>query len=70
MSGTNTIQLGPFHWADSDGDNIISDQEILTVFDYYSGIDDFTVDIEFIEKMWLGSKYTWDEKAQKISISP
>ncbi len=70
VSGASTIQLGPFHWADTDGDNTISDQEILTVFDYYSGIDDFTVDIEFIEKMWLGSKYTWDEKAQKISITP
>lgn len=70
VSGASTIQLGPFHWADTDGDNIISDQEILTVFDYYSGIDDFTVDIEFIEKMWLGSKYTWDENTQKISISP
>ena len=70
VSGTGSIQLGPYHWADIDGDNNISDQEILTVFDYYSGIDDFTVDIEFIEKMWLGSKYTWDEQTQKISISP
>lgn len=70
VNGVGTIQLGPYHWADTDGDNTISDQEILTVFDYYSEIDDFTVDIEFIEKMWLGSKYTWDEKEQKISISP
>lgn len=70
VSGPNSIELGPYHWADTDGDNRISDQEILTVFDYYSGIDDFTVDIEFIEKMWLGSKYTWDEQSQKISISP
>lgn len=70
VSGNNTISLGPYHWADKNGDNSISDQEILTVFDYYSGIDDFTIDIEFIEKMWLGSKYTWDESTQKISITP
>jgi len=70
VSGNSTIQLGPYHWADKNGDNSISDQEILTVFDYYSGIDDFTIDIEFIEKMWLGSTYTWDEDAQKISITP
>ncbi len=70
VSGNSTIQLGPYHWADKDGDNSISDQEILTVFDYYSGIDDFTIDIEFIEKMWLGSAYSWDENTQKISITP
>ena len=70
VSGSDTIQLGSYHWADQDGDNRISDQEILTVFDYYSGIDDFTVDIEFIEKMWLGSKYSWDEGAKQITISP
>lgn len=70
VNGNSTIQIGPYHWADKDGDNSISDQEILTVFDYYSGIDDFTIDIEFIEKMWLGSTYSWDESTQKISIKP
>ncbi len=70
VSGNNSIQLGKYHWADSNGDNRISDQEILTVFDYYSGIDDFTIDIEFIEKMWLGSSYTWDSEKKHISISP
>lgn len=70
VSGKNSLRLGKYHWADSNGDNRISDQEILTVFDYYSGIDDFTIDIEFIEKMWLGSSYTWDSEKQHISISP
>ncbi len=70
VTGNNSIRLGKYHWADSNGDNRISDQEILTVFDYYSGIDNFTVDIEFIEKMWLGSSYTWDSEKKNISISP
>jgi hypothetical protein len=68
--GIQAIEAGLFHWADSNSDNSISDQEILTVFDYYSGIDDFTVDIEFIEKMWLGSSYSWDRSTQQIKISP
>ena len=70
VSGNNLVTLGKFHWADINGDNRISDQEILTVFDYYSGIDDFTVDIEFIEKMWLGSSYLWDSEKKDIAISP
>lgn len=68
VGGNGTIAIGNSHWADSDGDNNISDQEILTVFDYYSGIDNFTIDIEFIEKMWLGKSYAWDEKTKDISI--
>jgi transcriptional regulator with XRE-family HTH domain len=70
VQGKSTITLGQFHWADIDGDNTISDQEILTVFDYYSGIDGFAIDIERIEKMWLGSRYVWDEEKNDISISP
>lgn len=70
VSGADSITLGKYHWADTDGDNRISDQEILTVFDYYSGIDDFTIDIEFIEKMWLGSSYRWDGKNNHITIIP
>jgi len=70
VAGAGSIRLGQFHWADSNGDNQISDQEILTVFDYYSGIDGFTIDIEFIEKMWLGSSYHWDSKNNLISITP
>lgn len=70
VTGNNLVEDGPFHWADTNGDNSISDQEILTVFDYYSGIDDFTVGIELIEKMWLGSKYTWDSQTQQITITP
>lgn len=70
VSGNDTVQIGPYHWADKDGDNRISDQEILTVLDYYSGIDNFVIDIEFIEKMWLGSTYSWDENTRTISISP
>jgi len=70
VQGSNSITLGQFHWADIDGDNTISDQEILTVFDYYSDIDDFTIDIEFIEKMWLGSGYSWDRDKNLISITP
>jgi len=70
VDGASDIILGPHHWADGDGNNQISDREILTVFDYYSEIDDFTVNIEFIEKMWLGSGYTWDNENDVITISP
>ena len=70
VNGADTIQIGNFHWADSDRDNRISDQEILAVFDYYSSIDNFTIDLSFIEKMWLGSSYNWDSVSRRIDINP
>lgn len=70
VSGSNTVQLGTFHWADNDGNNQIDDQEILNVFDRYSDIDDFKIDIDLIERMWLGSSYTWDTEKKLISVAP
>lgn len=70
VAGKKEIALGRHHWADLDADGSISDQEILVVFDYYSDIDDFVINIEFIEKMWLGSHYSWDEENNQITITP
>ena len=69
VSGNNTVQIGTFHWADSDGNNQIDDQEILNVFDSYADIDDFKIDIDLIERMWLGSRYSWDSDQKKILIT-
>lgn len=68
VQGNRVVEIGPYHWADTNGDNQISDQEILTVFDYYNGMDDVAIDIAFIEKMWLAEKYSWDSENRKISI--
>ncbi|MFN2353887.1 MAG: helix-turn-helix transcriptional regulator [Desulfopila sp.] len=68
VQGNHFVQMGRFHWADSNGDNTISDQEILTVFDYYNGVNDVTINIAFIEKMWLAEKYSWNSETGKISI--
>lgn len=68
VQGNSVVKTGRHHWADTNGDNRISDQEILTVFDYYNGIDDVAIDIALIEKMWLAEKYSWDSESRKISI--
>ncbi len=70
VTGQNAIYLGPHHWADTNGDNIISDHEILSVYDRYSGIDGLQIDIDLIERMWLGSGYQWQKKSKTFSILP
>ena len=70
ITGPSTIQLTTFHWADSDGDNIISDQEILTVYDQYGDLEKLGIDVDLIEEIWLGSGYRWNEKKKTYEILP
>ncbi len=69
VKGQEDVLLANTHWADTDGDNKISDQEILTVFDRYGDLDALDINIEQIEKIWLGSGYTLNQQNNLITIS-
>lgn len=66
--GSTMMVAGMHHWADSDKDNIISDQEILTVYDRYANLADFEDEIDMIEEIWLGEGYSWNSSAQNYEI--
>jgi hypothetical protein len=68
ITGNNTIVIGHYHWADTDMDNVISDDEILAVYDKYSEITDIDFDIDLIEEIWLGSEYLWDSASGTFKI--
>lgn len=68
IGGDMTTTLGEFHWADSNKDSIISDNEILTVYDQYSEITDIDLDLDTIEEIWLGSGYVWDTASSSFII--
>lgn len=68
INGQNTIAIGQHHWADTDKDNVISDDEILTVYDRYSEITDIDLNIDLIEEIWLGSEYKWDTATATFKI--
>jgi len=68
IDGADTILLSKYHWADSNQDNIISDNEILTVYDRYSEITGLDLDLNMIEKIWLGSGYIWDAANKTFKI--
>lgn len=68
IGGNQSISLGTHHWADSDGDNTISDDEILAVHDRYRDLQGIDIDIETIEAIWLGSGYSLNAKTKKLTI--
>lgn len=68
IQGRNTIILGRHHWADTNKDNIISDDEILAVYDKYSEITGLDINIDLIEEIWMGSAYQWDSATATFKI--
>ncbi|BCL60965.1 transcriptional regulator [Desulfomarina profundi] len=69
IRGDHEVLLGEHHWADSNSDNIISDNEILTVYDLYSDIKGLKLDMDMIEEIWLGSGYRWNRQTNMFEIS-
>ena len=70
ISGDEVIRLEPVHWADTNGDFIINDDEVLEVYDKFGGLAGLAVDLDSIEEIWMGSGYRWDKKSQTIKILP
>lgn len=70
VRGDQAVQMGNFHWADTDNDSRICDEEILVVYDVFSEIKGLAFDIDQVEEIWLGSGYRWDPEEQKFVILP
>ncbi len=68
IRGANSSRAGVHHWADSDGDNRISDEEILEVYDLLANDSSAQLDLDLLEEMWLGDGYLWQPEQQKFSI--
>lgn len=68
ISGSSTTSIGMYHWADTDKDNTISDNEILAVHDRYNDVENIDIDIDTIEKIWLGSGYRWNPTTKTLEI--
>lgn len=66
--GSTKIVTGLHHWADADGDNTISDKEILIVYDKFSGINSLKNEIDLIEEIWLGEGYRWNTESLHYDI--
>lgn len=70
IEGMEASRAGNHHWADTDGDNRISDEEILRVYDLLAGDSSDLIDLDLLEEMWLGDGYRWLPEQQSFSIIP
>ena len=68
ISGDNSSTATLFHWADTNKDNRISDEEILAVYDLTNVNETTGIDMDLLEEIWLGEGYIWHPDEQNFSI--
>jgi len=68
VSGTDTLQASPFHWADSNSDGRIDDEELLSVYETYGGIDGLHFGKKLIEEIWAAKGYHFNPETHNYEI--
>ncbi|NDY42959.1 helix-turn-helix transcriptional regulator [Dissulfurirhabdus thermomarina] len=64
--GTAALEVRPLHWADLDGNHVIDDQEILTVYDVLAPATKLDIGLKEIEALWAASGYRWNEDRKEF----
>ncbi|MCD6582219.1 MAG: helix-turn-helix transcriptional regulator, partial [Desulfuromusa sp.] len=69
VQSVGTMQVKPFHWADSNGDLVIDDVEILELSDLTDEAESLHLDWDLIETIWETGAYRWQtEKKQFVPV--
>jgi len=59
VKSVGAMLVKPFHWADSNGDQIIDDLEILELSDLTEAAESLHLDWDLIETIWETGAYQW-----------
>lgn len=68
IRGDFLLTVSPYHWADTNEDYMIDDEEILAVYDTYSDIEGLQIDRDLIDNIWANNGYSWDEKTRQYLV--
>lgn len=70
IGGNNTLTTTNSHWADSNQDQRIDDEEILTIYNSFTVLQALGVNIEEIRQIWAGKGYRWDPDTDNFVVIP
>ena len=66
VQAIGSMEVKPFHWADSNGDQIIDDVEILELSDITDMAESLHLDWDLIEMIWETGAYRWQPEKKKF----
>ncbi len=70
IQGADSLVLRNFHWADTNADGLVDDEEILSVYDSVSVVEGLDFDRNLIDEIWSGKGYRWEEENRAFAIMP
>jgi transcriptional regulator with XRE-family HTH domain len=70
IQGATSIQISLYHWADTNRDYSISDDEILIAYETFSPRRGPSIDFTALEQLWLAGSYTWNTGSQTFDPVP
>ncbi len=71
VESVGKMKIAPYHWADTNGDGVIDDLEILELSDLTEEADSLPLDWDLIELIWETGGYRWSpEKKSFIPVEP
>lgn len=65
VKGSDSMTPAPFHWADTNRDGQIDDEEILRVFDKLGSIKGLASGLDDIKRIWSSGGYGWDTEQNR-----
>lgn len=68
IKGDTSVAIAVYHWADTNQDAMIDDEEILAVYDLYGDTLALNFNRDLIDDIWAGSGYRWNEKTKQFEI--
>ena len=66
VQNIGSMEVKPFHWADSNGDQIIDDVEILELSDITDMAASLHLDWDLIEMIWETGAYRWQAENKQF----
>ena len=66
LQDVGTMKVEALHWADTNGNHVIEDLEILEVSDLVTAAGKLHLEWDLIEKIWDTGGYQWDEKQNQF----
>jgi transcriptional regulator with XRE-family HTH domain len=68
IGGDLTVKVAGMHWADSNGDGRIDDNEIMPAYYLTEELKGLGLDWKTIEVIWSGKGYLWDREKQGFAV--